>query len=231
MGSVLVIISGVLGVVGAVGWMFVWLKGANQSAGGADAKIQEERTLKSDLARKLNELYGEMVDVATAREKVKEVINAQESLKAERGRITITQAELETVESRLRELEEIERELEASGLETKEELNILEKKQKELASKNNQLKDQIATSTAQWDQLLKEVENNAIVAERVQMARAELISTEQRVLTLMMQIEEGNDQYFILKRRYDALDIEYAQLYEKFSEAESMINAGQKKEE
>jgi hypothetical protein len=34
-----------------------------------------------------------------------------------------------------------------------------------------------------------------------------------------MQIEAGNEQYFILKQVYDALDIEYAQLYEKFADA------------
>jgi hypothetical protein len=34
----------------------------------------------------------------------------------------------------------------------------------------------------------------------------------------MGEIQKGNDQYFILKKRYDALDIEYAQLYEKFAE-------------
>ena len=74
--------------------------------------------------KKFEEIYGKMVPFPDLAEKVLETRSYEESLKAERGRITITQAELETVETRLRELDEIERELEASALETKEELNI-----------------------------------------------------------------------------------------------------------
>jgi hypothetical protein len=48
--------------------------------------------------------------------------------------------------------------------------------------------------------------------------KAEIEKAEEQIETLLTQITAGNEQYFILKKRYDALDIEYAQLYEKFAE-------------
>ena len=137
-----------------------------------------------------------------------------------RGRITITQAELETVEGRLRELEEIERELEASGIETKEEINILEKKQADLASKNQTLQGKISESTQKLEAILGEMEFTAQQQEQIDAMKSQLLQTQEKIDTLLVQCEEGNQQYFILKQRYDALDIEYAQLYEKFAEAE-----------
>jgi len=55
---------------------------------------------------------------------------------------------------------------------------------------------------------------------------SQLTMAEEKIDTLILQIEIGNEQYFTLKRRYDALDIEYAQLYEKFSESEAMSGGG-----
>jgi hypothetical protein len=48
--------------------------------------------------------------------------------------------------------------------------------------------------------------------------RADLLKSEQQVETLMNEIQKGNEQYYISKRRYDALDVEYAQLYQQFME-------------
>ena len=41
-----------------------------------------------------------------------------------------------------------------------------------------------------------------------------------QVETLLNEIQRGNEQYFIMKRRYDALDVEYAQLYQQFNEGQ-----------
>jgi chromosome segregation ATPase len=54
--------------------------------------------------------------------------------------------------------------------------------------------------------------------EQITRAKSELLKTEQQIQTLLEEIQAGNEQYFILKKRFDALDIEYAQLYEKFAE-------------
>ncbi len=195
-----------------------------------EIKKQLDRELKEreEVIESLVHLYGEMVDLDKCREALQKVSSAEESLKAERGRVTITMAELETVETRLRELEEIERELEASGLETKEELNILERKYKDLTGKNSSLKQSIADNSSMWDGTLSEVQANTELHTELLNAKSQLAATEERIQSLMVQIEQGNEQYFNLKRRYDALDIEYAQLYEKFSEAEQMASGANK---
>lgn len=223
---VVILLLAILSAGAGVGALYYQVKQTAVSTGGAQLDtVNEELALKKGIVDEIQNIFGKMVEASAVKESADALRQAQEKLKAERGRITITQAELETVETRLRELEEIERELEASGLETKEELNILQRKQADLATKNNNVKSQIETSQAQWAELLKEMESNTQACEQIQAAQNELIKAEDQIAGLMLQIEQGNDQYFILKRRYDALDIEYAQLYEKFSEAEAMVTS------
>ena len=184
-------------------------------------QVKSDLEANEKLLQQMRDLFGQMVDIGTLRSKAEEYKTLQEALKAERGRITITQAELETVEVRLRELEEIERELEASGLETKEELNILNKKREELNNRNSALKNQLTASLEQIDSIVQEIELSSQMQEQVDIMKAELVQCQQKIDLLLLQIEQGNEQYFILKKRYDALDIEYAQLFEKFSETEA----------
>lgn len=192
---------------------------ANEGIAQLDAVVAERQQILVEM----EQCTQEMVDIESLRAKGRELSEVSESLKAERGRNTITQAELETVEARLRELEEIERELEASGIETKEELKILGKKQKELTQKNETLKAQIEASLAQLTEVMSQMEMSAELTVQIDTMKTQLVMTQQKIDTLLTQIEEGNDQYFILKNRYDALDIEYAQLFEKFSESEAAI--------
>lgn len=228
MGLVLIIGAGLIeaGVLA-----FLILRASRGSGTAVDVRgqaIAAELDRRRGLLLEFRALFEGMVPLPTTRARAREIASNQETLRAERGRITITQAELETVENRLRELEEIERELEASGLETKEELNILKRKEAELASRNDALRSQIASSVAQMDTLLNELQLSAEMQEQIQAAKTEILSTEENITTLLLQIEGGNEQYFILKRRYDALDIEYAQLYEKFSEADAAAGASKK---
>src|SRR5690606_2531180 len=109
------------------------------------------------LIAKSEQLYSGMIDLGSMRRAVTELRLLQEALKAERGRITITQAEWETVETRLREREELERELEASGIETKEEVNIPKKKEAEHQERNAELKAKLSETTANLEKLLAEV--------------------------------------------------------------------------
>lgn len=190
------------------------------SVRGYISMLKEETALKAEMKEQFEKLYTSMIDVGSLRKKGDEYISFQESLKAERGRITITQAELETVEGRLRELEEIERELDASGIETKEEISILEKKHKDLTTRNEALQGKISESTEKIESVLSEIEMSSQMQEQVELMKMQLLQTQEKIDTLLLQIEHGNEQYFILKKRYDALDIEYAQLYEKFSAME-----------
>ncbi|MEZ4754378.1 MAG: hypothetical protein R3A13_08740 [Bdellovibrionota bacterium] len=216
----LIIIIGIVEALILVGVMFALISSKKAEISGFIDELRSELTIRQELQKKFEETYAQMAPFPDLAEKAIETRSYEESLKAERGRITITQAELETVETRLRELDEIERELEASALETKEELNILQKKEKDLGSKNEKLKQEIALSKEKLTELMSEIQVSTEIDEQIQMAQAELLQTEQKIDTLLLEIEGGNEQYFILKRRYDALDIEYAQLYEKFAEAD-----------
>jgi hypothetical protein len=65
---------------------------------------------------------------------------------------------------------------------------------------------------------MREIELSAQMHEEVVNLQADLLRSEEQVETLLNEIQRGNEQYFILKRRYDALDVEYAQLYQQFNE-------------
>jgi chromosome segregation ATPase len=203
-------------LIGAILYRRAIAQGKQANAGSA--MVKEELSIKRELWNRLESLRREMADPADHERALSEVNIARESLKAERGRFIITQAELESVELRLRELDEVNRELEASTLETKEELKILQKREGDLKTKNEELRVQIADSTTKLEALMSEIEMSVQMQEHVKVMRADLLKSEQQVETLMNEIQKGNEQYYISKRRYDALDVEYAQLYQQFME-------------
>jgi chromosome segregation ATPase len=216
--SVLVLLVGLLEAVGIGFYLFKKSKNLNAGSQAAFDLLSDEVSQKRAIYENLTQLEAEMVDPVELKTAARSFLIARESLKAERGRVTITQAELETIEVRLRELDEISRELEASMTETKEEIKILQRKEGELSNKNAQLKTQIAESVSKIDAIMSEIEMSSQMQEHITGMKAEVVKAEEQIETLFTQITAGNEQYFILKKRYDALDIEYAQLYEKFSE-------------
>lgn len=207
--------------IGVAAFLFLQGKKKGGNSSGALETLQLELAEKTELANRIENALSQLVDTGQMTGKVRELIIARESLKAERGRVTITQAELETIEVRLRELDEIARELEASAVETKEELKILHKKERDLNQKNETLKAQIAKSLEEIDSVMGRLELTTQMQEQVAAMKSEMIRTETQIESLLGSIQQGNEQYFVLKKRYDALDIEYAQLYEKFSEQQA----------
>ena len=199
-------------VVGGFLFRRAMLAGREANAGGN--AVKEELVLKKELWSRIEAVRSEMADPAEYEKANAEVSLAREALKAERGRVIITQAELESIEVRLRELDEVNRELEASA----EELKICQKKEIDLKTKNDELRVQIADSTTKMEALMSEIEMSVQMQEQVKMMRADLLKSEEQVETLMNEIQKGNEQYFISKRRYDALDVEYAQLYQQYIE-------------
>jgi chromosome segregation ATPase len=204
-------------VVGAI--VFLRARAANAGRERVYANVLEEVEQKRALWDQVQKLSSELADPKELAERIRNFAVARESLKAERGRVTIAQAELDMIEVRLRELEEIHRELEASTTETKEELRILQRKEDELKAKNDNLRVQIAETNSKMEVLLSEIEVSAQMQEQVVNLKAELLRSEEQVQTLLNEIQKGNEQYLILKRRYDALDVEYAQLYQQFNES------------
>jgi chromosome segregation ATPase len=180
--------------------------------------LRDELDQKRSLCARLDALRSNLSDEDQFRRVAAEFLNVRETLKAEHGRATIVTAELNALERRLRELEEVGRELEASQTETKEELKILLRKEDDLRSKNESLRTRIADSLAKMDNLIAEIELTAKMQDQVSQMKSELLRSEERIQTILNQIQETNQQYFNLKRRYDALDVEYAQLYQQLTE-------------
>jgi len=183
--------------------------------------LSDEVGQKRELWARVQAFKAEMADETQLSEGVQQFLAARESLKAERGKATLTRAELEALEVRLRDLEEIGRELEASSTETKEELKILQRKEGELRTRNDTLRGQIADSLSKMDALIAEIEMSAQMQEQVAVMKSELLRSEEKIQTMLNEIQQNNEQYFNLKRRYDALDVEYAQLYQQLTEQAS----------
>ncbi len=215
-----IIISG-----GFAGLMYKSISAKKGALDSVVNQLQADLQRSRDLTDSFLTKYAEMLPAKSFRVEVTKLNEATQMIRAERGRITITQSELEAVENRLRELDEIDRELDASSMETKEELNILAKKHADIRNKNEKLKKELEDSMASLDDMLQDLELNAQQQEQVDNMKGELASSQSRIDTVLIAIEQANDQYVLMKKRYDALDIEYAQLYEKFTEAEAMFDS------
>lgn len=145
----------------------------------------------------------------------KKVVEADNKLQTERGRVAITKAELASVEQRLCELEELERELENSAFEASQELSQLRGEEDEIRRLNEQLEAELNQSLDKLDSLLSEVSQNRELADALNATRTEMVESQRQLEWYQSEVKEINQKYLTLKKSYDALDIEYAQLYEK----------------
>ena len=197
---------------------FLWCKIGKGTAQPTNTnQLKEALQERVDINQKITAIIATMIPASELRAKGEEYKVHKESLKAERGRLAITEAELETVEGRLRELEVIERELEASSIETQEEVSILNRKKEELEKKKEGLKEQLDESSQKMAEVMNQIEMSAQMRAKIEDLQTELLNTQAQIDVLLLKIQESNQMYIIAKRRFDALDIEYAQLYEKFS--------------
>ena len=197
---------------------FLWCKLGKGNFQPTNAnQLKEALQERTDINQKITDTIAKMIPASDLRAKGDEYKIHKESLKAERGRLAITEAELETVEGRLRELEVIERELEASSIETQEEVSILNRKKEELEKKKEGLKEQLDESSQKMAEVMNQIEMSAQMRAKIEDLQTELLNTQAQIDILLAKIQESNQMYIVAKRRFDALDIEYAQLYEKFS--------------
>lgn len=219
MTSTLIIIIGFVETLAIAA--FLWIKFGKKASDSSEnvekfAKALEDRQA---LENRFNEIADKLAPVQDLLNTAQEYFNTEESLKAERGRIAITQAELDTVEVRLRDLDVIERELEASNLETQHELEILEKKKVELTNKRDSLFQRLYEMQAKINDIMQDTEGAELIQSTVTASEDQLFQAKDTIDKLLETIQAHQDQYIGIKQRYDALDIEYAQLYEKITTA------------
>lgn len=133
----------------------------------------------------------------------------------EKGKCSISEAELDALDVRLREIEELRRELEVSNMDAIKEVEMLRAQERDMSNQNQAIKDQLQSSLEQIDILLDVLHASAEAVDQLNKTKNEMIEVEKNITYYESAIANINQQYVALKRAYDALDIEYAQLYEK----------------
>ena len=182
-----------------------------------NSKLKENLSSIEMSIQKTESLLEQLAPFDDLKSKVKELLNTKGALKLEKGRVSLALAEQESIDRRLRELEEIERELDASNIEVKKELDILDGKQREIRSKNESLNLKIQENLQEIEKMTKEDQMGEDIKDSILDVKARLVATQEETQKLTKAHEIEKNQYAILKRRFDALDIEYAQLYEKYT--------------
>jgi chromosome segregation ATPase len=198
--------------------VFTKARGMNEANREISEHLEDEIRQKRELVVAIDEAREELVSEDEFHLLARKYQVALDILKEEQDKYVIAQAELESLDKRLRELDEVSRELEASSTESKEELKILKKKQGELKHKNDELKVQIQDSVKKIEELVAEIELTVQMKEQVARMKSDLVSTEERIDSTMTEIDSINEQYFRMKKKYDALDVEFAQLFQQLSE-------------
>ena len=179
------------------------------------SRLKAEGKAKQTVLEEISEIALGLISPGAIDKMKKKVEELDETLRAEKGRLTITQAELDAVETRLRELEEVERELEASSIEAAKEVEMLRSQERDIQARNEKLKEQLQLSMDQIDILLDQFHSSQATVDQLHAMKAQLEQTQEKIEFYSAQLAEINKSYMDLKNAYDALDIEYAQLYEK----------------
>ena len=213
---ILILICALVETLLLVGIFWFFAKRKVDAQGHQFQRLSDILVERKGVIDRIELFKGHLVPFDEMKVVVSSIVEHGDIIQAERGRAAIAKVELESVELRLRELDETERELDASEVEIKGELNILKGREEELRLRNEALKDQINESLSILEKLRSEVAMTEDQTRLLNDMQEELLYSQEQIGDLLAQIAKGNDHYFQLKRRYDALDIEYAQLYEKF---------------
>lgn len=179
------------------------------------AVLRIEKEQKESITKELIDILLSFV-TKDDYEKLNELIDqASNELQENQSKLQIATTELERSKERVGELEEVSRELEASALEASRELETLKKQELELGSQTEKIKVELDHSLSELDRLLEQLSHSQAAVHALNKTKTELLESQEKVIWYQERISEINIQYAQLKKAYDALDIEYAQLYEK----------------
>lgn len=184
--------------------------------------LKDEMQTKESIFRELQDINLGLTSPEEVKSLQTEVQQLQNSVKAEQGRISITQAELDAVETRLRELQEVERELESSQITALKEIEMLQSQERHLAEENQILHGKVSANFDRLEIILGQLHSSQEAMDSLAQAKTTVSKSMQEIEWYTEDIAKLNKKYVELKNAYDALDIEYAQLYEKHN---AMIQA------
>lgn len=181
-------------------------------------ELEHKRTLLADAARYSLHLVG-----SDELEKLRNTIVSEEDrLRAEKGRLELLGAELEEARVKVSRQQTSASELEAASREASHELEILQTEEANMVQKNDALKRELDESVRKLDELLVALADSEAISGQLNGAKRELLEGQKRIEMLQHDISNLNAKYLELKRAYDALDIEYAHLYEQQSNVGSV---------
>lgn len=174
-------------------------------------EFETKKKILEDLA-----LAGQgLISEAEILEQKNSLVEFENQINSEKGKCAVAEAELDALDVRLRELEELRRELEVSNMDAIKEVEMLRTQERDISNQNEAINEQLKSSVEQIDILLDVLHANVDAVAQLNKTRNEMIQTEKSIAYYEEEIAKINQQYVGLKRAYDALDIEYAQLYEK----------------
>lgn len=174
-----------------------------------------EATQKKEILSQLADLAAGMVSASAVHEAEQRRDEVFERISEVKSAIAAVEAQQLSVESRLREIEELEREMESNSIEAQRELELLRDQEKAMREETERLRQRVNSSVEMLEQLLVELSSSQSAVDKLTNAKTELLNTESKIDYYSEGISQLNSQYMELKKGYDALDIEYAQLYER----------------
>ncbi|MDR2337542.1 MAG: hypothetical protein LBE20_02705 [Deltaproteobacteria bacterium] len=133
---------------------------------------------------------------------------------------------VEMVKQKIADLDAITSELRTTMLESSQEMDMLRTQENSLRAKTSELKLELDRVLKKCDQLMIDFSSSQDLVQALQKIKAEVLESQDKIFWYQEKITEINLNYMQLKRVYDALDIEYTQLYERSNNNEE--NSGAK---
>lgn len=205
----------------AFGFLTFLLLREGDSSSDSQRELDNSFRSLQDFLTRIDALKSGLVPVVEVSPLLRELSTLDQDLKNKNVKFSLALSELEAVEFRLQELEEIRREIEASATEIKDELRALQEREEELRSRRQELEVMLRASAEKMSTIATELAMSSEMQIQIERMQGELVLTQEQCGRLLGQIEKGNEQCMAMKQRYNALDIEYALLYEKFARLES----------
>ena len=163
----------------------------------------------------IHSIYLRFIEKTTFDLKELSFLDTEKRRKADEATIDEMKEKVEVLKKKITDLNELTAELKASIIESSKEMDMLRTQEKELRNKTSSMKVELDQVMTKLEQLLVDFSSSQEVVQTLNRIKEEILSCQEKIYWYQEKITEINMNYMQLKRVYDALDIEYNQLYEK----------------
>ncbi len=152
-----------------------------------------------------------LVDPLYYQELNKQVTELKEQLAAKKLKIQTVENEINKTETNLKDVAEVNQELEMSQIDSQKEIDLLKAQETDISNQNAWYKQELQNVVKNVSESLAKIEGSKSLIDNLSTQTAK---ADQKARYFQSEIELLNKKYLEIKNQYDALDIEYAQLYE-----------------